>query len=59
MFTPPLQQRGQDIRCPRAKKVSRIAPLLDERLDLVRVRLEQLVPALTGYLLIFGAEGNA
>jgi hypothetical protein len=42
-----------------AKKVSRIAPLLDECLDLVGVRLEKLVPALAGHFSILGAEGNS
>ena len=42
-----------------AKKVSRIAPLLDECLDLVGVRLEKLVPALAGHFSILGSERNA
>jgi len=59
VFTPPLQQRGWDIRCPRPKKDLRCPPLLDQHLDLVRLGPEQLIPALSGLRTILCAEGYA
>ena len=59
MFTPPLQQRGWDIRCPRPKKDLGRPPLLDQHLDLVRLGPEQLVPAHSGLRTILCAEGYA
>lgn len=40
------------------EEFSGIPPPLDQVLDLVRLGLEQLVPALAGYLPTFCAEGN-
>jgi hypothetical protein len=63
VFTPPLQQRGWDIRCPRPKKDLGRPPLLDQHLDLVRLGPEQLVPAQTLVVRFFtsytkGDEGD-
>jgi hypothetical protein len=58
VFTPPLQQRGWDIRCPRPKEFSGCPPLFNQRFDLLGPCLEQLVATPPGLCAIFCAERN-